>query len=78
MRCTAHCTLQLLWKLEERGLGLMELQDMSPSDIGSAVRHPAAGKAARLQDQGCLPSGSRGQLVYGWASPCRQGPEPSV
>jgi len=56
----------------------MELQDMSPSDIGSAVRHPAAGKAARLQDQGCLPSGSRGQLVYGWASPCRQGPEPSV
>ncbi|KAF5832046.1 Sec63 Brl domain-containing protein [Dunaliella salina] len=34
---------ELLWKLEERGLGLMELEDMSASDIGSAVRHPAAG-----------------------------------
>jgi len=41
--CLCFSIAQLLWKLEERGLGLMELQDMSPSDIGAAVRHPAAG-----------------------------------
>lgn len=35
--------LQLLTKLEERGLWLEELYDMSAAEIGSAVRHPHAG-----------------------------------
>jgi hypothetical protein len=33
----------LLYKMEERGLSLERLQDMSPSEIGAFLRHPAAG-----------------------------------
>lgn len=35
---------ELLMKLEDRGLDLDRLWDMSASEIGSLLRHPAAGK----------------------------------
>jgi activating signal cointegrator complex subunit 3 len=34
---------ELIRKLEERHFDLEQLRDMSPSDIGAALRHPAAG-----------------------------------
>ncbi|KAK9846320.1 hypothetical protein WJX81_001437 [Elliptochloris bilobata] len=34
---------ELLSKLEDRGLDLERLQDMEPGEIGSVLRHPAAG-----------------------------------
>jgi hypothetical protein len=37
--------MQLLFKLEERGASLEMLADMSASEIGALVRHPAAGKS---------------------------------
>lgn len=36
-------TPELLWKMEERGLSLERLADMSAADIGAFLRHPAAG-----------------------------------
>jgi activating signal cointegrator complex subunit 3 len=35
---------ELLMKLEDRGLDLDRLWDMEASEIGSLLRHPAAGK----------------------------------
>ena len=40
-------TIELLTKLEDRGLGLDALWDMAASEIGSAVRHPSAGGLIR-------------------------------
>eukprot|EP00775_Hariotina_reticulata_P011234 gene11234-11383_t len=39
---------ELLWKMEERHLSMERLLDMSSSEIGSFLRHPAAG-VARVQ-----------------------------
>lgn len=34
---------ELLYKMEDRGLSLQRLYDMSASEIGAFLRHPAAG-----------------------------------
>jgi hypothetical protein len=39
-------TPELLWKMEERGLGMERLADMSAAEIGAFLRHPAAGEWA--------------------------------
>ena len=36
---------EVLRKLDERGFDVEQLRDMSPADIGAALRHPAAGKS---------------------------------
>eukprot|EP00879_Flechtneria_rotunda_P031132 GHRR01033984.1.p1 GENE.GHRR01033984.1~~GHRR01033984.1.p1 ORF type:complete len:725 (+),score=211.87 GHRR01033984.1:283-2457(+) len=46
----AALTPELLWKMEERGLTIERLDDMSASEIGAFLRHPAAGDKIR----GCL------------------------
>lgn len=46
----AALTPELLWKMEERGLSMERLDDMSAGEIGAFLRHPAAGDKIR----GCL------------------------
>jgi activating signal cointegrator complex subunit 3 len=40
----AALTPELLWKMEECGLSMERLDDMSAADIGAFLRHPAAGE----------------------------------
>jgi hypothetical protein len=40
----ALLTPELLYKMEDRRLDLDRLRDMSASEIGAFLRHPAAGK----------------------------------
>lgn len=35
---------ELLYKMEDRGLSLNRLYDMSATEIGAFLRHPAAGR----------------------------------
>jgi activating signal cointegrator complex subunit 3 len=49
----AALTPELLWKMEERGLSMERLDDMSAADIGAFLRHPAVGEAAENWTDAC-------------------------
>lgn len=59
-------TPELLYKMEERGLSLERLQDMSRSEIGAFLRHPAAGAHVGLSVCGPCTDGQMHAGMFCW------------